>query len=186
MQLSEHDLKQLDEETIRSLQARPLRTLSLKLLADLKEARDRLNQSPDNSSRPPSSRVPWEGADTKPQDDGEAEGADPQEAGQDIEEGEQTNDPATGPEDNKGSEQEQTKPTKKTPGKPGKREGAKGYGRGVELAVTAEHTHRPNECALCAQALPPDAPQKSVSFRQACMTPGSSAAILNTWIQSGG
>ena len=25
-----------------------------------------------------------------------------------------------------------------------------------------------------------------VSFRQACMTPGSSAAILNTWIRSGG
>ena len=83
MQLSEHDLKQLDEETIRSLQAGALCTLSLKLLADLKEARDRLNQSPDNSSRPPSSRAPWEGADTEPQDDGEAEDAEPQEAGQD-------------------------------------------------------------------------------------------------------
>ncbi len=58
MQLSEHDLKQLDEQTIRSLQAERLRTLSLKLLADLKEARDRLNQSPDNSSRPPSTRAP--------------------------------------------------------------------------------------------------------------------------------
>jgi hypothetical protein len=40
MQLSKHDLKQLDEETIRSLQADSLRTLSLKLLADLKEAHD--------------------------------------------------------------------------------------------------------------------------------------------------
>ena len=46
MQLSEHDLKQLDEEKIRSLRAEPLRTLSVKLLADLKEARDRLNQGP--------------------------------------------------------------------------------------------------------------------------------------------
>ena len=165
MQLSEHDLKQLDEETIRSLQAGTLRTLSVKLLADLKEARDRLNQSPDNSSRPPSSRAPWEGADTEPQNDGEAEGAEPQEDGQDVEEGEQTNDPATGPEDKKGSEQEQTKPTKKSPGKPGKREGAQGYGRTVELAVTAEHTHRPHECAVCAQALPPDAPQKSWTGR---------------------
>ena len=34
--------------------------LSLRLLADLKEARERLNQGPTNSSRPPSSRAPWE------------------------------------------------------------------------------------------------------------------------------
>ena len=140
MQLSEHDLKQLDEATIRSLQAGALCTLSLKLLADLKEARDRLNRSPDNSSRPPSSRAPWEGADTEPQDDGEAEGAEPQQAGQELEKGEQTNDPSTGPEDEMGSEQEPTKPTKKPPGKPGKREGAKGYGRGVELAPPLRKT----------------------------------------------
>jgi hypothetical protein len=30
------------------------------LLADLKEARERLQQGPHNSSRPPSSRLPWE------------------------------------------------------------------------------------------------------------------------------
>jgi len=161
MQLSEHDLKQLDDETIRSLQAETLRTLSMKLLADLKEARDRLNQSPDNSSRPPSTRAPWEGVDTEPQDDGEAEGREPEEAGQDAEEGAQADDPATKPEDKKGSKQEQTKPGKKNPGKPGKREGAQGYGRTVELAVTAERTHRPHECALCAQPLPPDAPHRT-------------------------
>ncbi|MCP3880265.1 MAG: IS66 family transposase, partial [Sulfitobacter sp.] len=177
MKLSEHDLKQLDEETIRSLPAETLRTLSSKLLADLKEARDRLNQSPDNSSRPPSSRAPWEGADTEPQDDGEAEGREPEEAGQDLEEGAQANDPATGAEDEKSLEQEQTKPTKKPPGKPGKREGAKGYGRGVELAVTAERTHRPAECAVCAQALPPDAPQKSWTGRyELDIAPPSSGA----------
>jgi len=34
--------------------------LSLRLLADLKEARERLNQGPTNSTRPPSSRAPWE------------------------------------------------------------------------------------------------------------------------------
>ena len=118
MQLSEHDLKQLDDETIRSLPAETLRTLSSKLLADLKEARDRLNQSPDNSSRPPSTRAPWEGVGTEPQDDGDAEDREPQEAGQDMEEGAQANDPSTGPEDKKGSEREQTKPTKKSPGKP--------------------------------------------------------------------
>ncbi len=160
MQLSEHDLKQLDEQIIRSLQADRLRTLSLKLLADLKEVRDRLNQSPDNSSRPPSTRAPWEGADTESRDDCEAEDREPEEVGQDMEIGAQENAPSTGPEDKKGSEQQQTKPTKKPPGKPGKPKGTPGHGRGVELAVTEERIHRPSECALCAQSLPPDAPQK--------------------------
>ena len=32
----------------------------MRLLADLREARKRLNQGPTNSSRPPSSRAPWE------------------------------------------------------------------------------------------------------------------------------
>jgi len=177
MQLSEHDLKQLDEETIRSLQAETLRTLALKLLADLKAARDRLNQSPDNSSRPPSTRAPWEGVGTEPQDDGETEDREPQEARQDVEEGAQANDRSTGEEDKKGSEPEQTKPTKKSPGKPGKPKGAPGYGRTVELAVTAQRTHRPHECALCAQSIPPDAPQRGHNGRyEIDIAPPSSGA----------
>jgi transposase len=32
---------------------------STKLLSDLKEARERLDQNPSNSSRPPSSQAPW-------------------------------------------------------------------------------------------------------------------------------
>jgi hypothetical protein len=163
MQLSEHDLKQLDEETIRSLAAENLCTLSLKLLADLKEARDRLNQSPDNSSRPPSSRAPWERASSDAQDDGEQEDGEPREA--DRQEDAEPNDPSTGPEEKKDSEQEETRPTEKGQGKPGKPKGAPGYGRTVELAVTAECTHRPGECALCGQSLPPDAPQQAYTGR---------------------
>jgi len=60
MHLSDHDLKQLDEDYLRGLPAESLRSLSGKLLADLKEAHDRLNQNPSNSSRPPSTRAPWE------------------------------------------------------------------------------------------------------------------------------
>ena len=109
MQLSEHDLKQLDEETIRSLAAENLCTLSLKLLADLKEARDRLNQSPDNSSRPPSSRAPWERASSDAQDDGEQEDEESREADRQGEQGAGPNDPSTGAQDTKDSELEQTK-----------------------------------------------------------------------------
>ncbi len=60
MQLSDHDLSQLDEEDLLNLPEEVLRQLSIKLLNDLKEARERINQNSRNSSRPPSSEAPWE------------------------------------------------------------------------------------------------------------------------------
>lgn len=60
MHLSPHSLQQIDDAYIESLDPEALRGLSLRLLADLKEAWDRLNQGPENSSRPPSSRAPWD------------------------------------------------------------------------------------------------------------------------------
>lgn len=50
----------IDDDYVRSLGTDALRDLSLRLLTDLKELRERLNQGPANSSRPPSSRSPWE------------------------------------------------------------------------------------------------------------------------------
>ncbi len=60
MHLSEHSLRQLDQAYLDALDEAGLRVLSVKLLEDLKDARDRLNQGPENSSRPPSSRAPWD------------------------------------------------------------------------------------------------------------------------------
>src|SRR5512144_357098 len=60
MHLTPHSLHQIDDAYLQSLEVEALRGLSMRLLADLKEAWDRLNQGPDNSSRPPSSRAPWE------------------------------------------------------------------------------------------------------------------------------
>ncbi len=57
MHLNHHSLQQIDAAYIQSLELEALRGLSVRLLADLKEARDRLNQGPENSSRPPSSRA---------------------------------------------------------------------------------------------------------------------------------
>ena len=165
MQLSEYDLKQLDDETIRSLPVETLRTLSSTLLADLKEARDRLNQGPDNSSRPPSSRAPWEGGGGAPRDDGEAEDRELDEAAQGLDKGAQATDPSAGADDPKGSAPEPSGPAKKRPGKPGKPKGSPGYGRTVELAVTMELTHRPHACALCGQSLPPAAPSRGHNGR---------------------
>ncbi len=56
MQLSFHDLQQFNNDYLSSLSVTLLIQLCLKLLVDLKEAHDRLNQNPQNSSRPPSSQ----------------------------------------------------------------------------------------------------------------------------------
>lgn len=60
VQLSKHDLSQLDAEALAALSHAQLQGLSEKLLADLKLAHERLDQRPHNSSRPPSSQAPGE------------------------------------------------------------------------------------------------------------------------------
>jgi hypothetical protein len=53
MLLQKHGLRQIDEAYMRSLSHEDLMKLSTKLLSDLKEARERLDQNPRKSSRPP-------------------------------------------------------------------------------------------------------------------------------------
>ena len=54
MQLSDHSLRQIDEAYLKRLGDGALRSLSSKLLLDLKESREWLNQTSRNSSLPPS------------------------------------------------------------------------------------------------------------------------------------
>ena len=68
MRLSDHDLLQLTEEELLELPEEVLRRLSVKLLYDLKDARERLRQTSRNSSRPPSSDLPWDKAGSNDED----------------------------------------------------------------------------------------------------------------------
>jgi hypothetical protein len=68
MRLSDHDLLQLTEEELLELPEEVLRRLSVKLLYDLKEARERLRETSRNSSRPPSSDLPWDKAGSNDED----------------------------------------------------------------------------------------------------------------------
>jgi len=83
MLLSHHDLKQIDQDYLESLPPGKLLDVSLKLLEDLKEAHDRLNQSSRNSSRPSGSYAPWEGSVVNEggpdEDENQAEGREGQE-----------------------------------------------------------------------------------------------------------
>jgi len=81
MQLSDHSLRQIDEAYLERLGDAALRALSAKLLLDLKEARERLNQTSRNSSLPPSREAPWEKS--RPAD-GPTEGDEPPEERIDV------------------------------------------------------------------------------------------------------
>jgi transposase len=144
MHLSDHSLRQIDDEYVRSLGTDALQDLSLRLLADLKEARERLNQGPTNSSRPPSSRAPWERGEVSdpthepqtPQDEAESTEAPLIEA-----------QPAkTRPAEVQPSE---AKPARKA----GKQPGAPGMGRTQVLKAQELIPHYPGACAGCGRPL---------------------------------
>jgi transposase len=154
MHLSDHDLRQMDEGWLEKLPEDKLRQVSGRILHDLKEARDRLNRTPDNSSRPPSSRAPWEKGQTKEKEEKEpaadkAEGEDETEmAGEDGPSAAECG-PAQG-----GQNAEAKK-------KPGRQPGAQGFGRTQKFAVTGERTHRATVCTACGDVLPGDAPAQA-------------------------
>jgi transposase len=114
------------------------RALLGKALADLKAARERLGQNPTNSSRPPSTRAPWERVDAH-----EGAAATPSaEAGEDGE-----------PSEDEPNSDEAAKPQRQASGgngegkRPGRRKGAPGHSRTQQLPVDVEHTHAPECCA---------------------------------------
>ena len=122
MKLTEHDLRQIDEEYINSLHEDLLRELALNLLYKTKELMDRVNQNASNSSIPPSKEAPWS------------------QGNSDVD---QCDNSSTDDAEHSGN-------TLSTPKKkPGKQPGAKGYGRTVELPVTQTQAHIPSHCAAC-------------------------------------
>ncbi len=165
MQLSDHDLKQLDDDYLRSLPAEALRTLSSKLLSDLKEAHDRLNQNPSNSSRPPSSRAPWEKTEETSQDDGEDDDV-PQDAASDAAGDRKRDDEVEkGKQDKEQSDPKQTESRDTKPGRPGRREGAPGYSRTQQLPIDAERVHQPETCCGCSAVLDKACEQRAYTAR---------------------
>ena len=57
--LSDHDLRQIDPTWQQRQPEDMVRGLLAHALDDLRQACDRLNQNPSNSSRPPGSMEPW-------------------------------------------------------------------------------------------------------------------------------
>ncbi len=169
MKLSDHDLLQLTEEELLELPEEVVRRLSIKLLYDLKEARERLRQTSRNSSRPPSSDLPWDKTDSDEEDklpqqgQDELAGADEQsldsEEASKTESGEKTRDQANELERTQKQEDEASDKQKA-----GKQPGAPGYGREQKIAISAEEHHYPTECACCDRQLQTDAAKAYTAF----------------------
>jgi len=152
--ISDYDLKQMDEVWQGKLAEPAARALLKRTLEDLRVARDRLNQNPGNSSRPSGSMPPWQGGDAAAKDNA-ADLTDEQDAEEEE---------CTGGEPAKGA-----KPTSndaaaktgiaetvipsakvtKTPKRAGRALGAPGYGRTQKLTPTKFIYKYPDACAGC-------------------------------------
>ena len=155
MHLSPHSLRQLDPAYLYTLEEAALRVLSVKLLEDLKEARDRLNQGPENSSRPPSSRAPWErkGGGQEPDEDPEDGDREP-EAAVPPAEAPPEDTPSGEAKPAEGKAVEEAPPAAvKSARKAGKQPGAPGIGRTQVFQAHDERPHYPEVCAGCGRVL---------------------------------
>lgn len=141
MQLSDHSLRQIDEEAIRTLPEESVRKLAMKLLADLKEARERLHQDSQNSSRPPGSDAPWDKGAVAVEDDEGRLLEDDREGCGEMEQEEAVTETAQA---DRGDSS-----ISGAPRKPGKQPGAQGHGREQPLSIHSCEHHRPRQCACC-------------------------------------
>ena len=155
MRLTDHDLKQIDFQYLANLSFEELLNISFKFFQDLIESRDRLNQTPLNSSRPPASFPPWQTksvAESSTVEESLPQGSERGYTGNTSASTVPTETvPALENERGKTTRQATTKQAEKK--KPGKQAGAQGHGRQVELPITDVQHHRAGECVACGEIL---------------------------------
>jgi hypothetical protein len=164
MEISNHSLPQITPEVLDKLTRDELLPLSVKLLKDLKELHDRVNQNPKNSSRPSSSMPAWE----KNDDSNKNENETVEDVAADIKSTPEP-EPAIHEKDDNAeiSPQQSSVQTPLTPScaknhstekpppkKAGKQTGAPGYGRSWDPEVTEAAVHCFVEnCTVCNHVL---------------------------------
>jgi len=152
--LSDFDLQQLDEQKLSALPVEQKEALLVKLLWDLKDAREQLKTNSQTSSRPPRSDLPWqshnladEGVDAAEDAGGEREAEVEDKAASTAAEAESSEVTAPTAETTPASAADQT------PQKAGRQVGAPGHSRQVSLPVSMTVNHVPATCVCCGQAL---------------------------------
>jgi len=140
--LTDHDLRQMDEAWLNGLPDGVARAVLRRVVEDLKEARDRLNQNSQNSSLPPGSRAPWESRPASAADD---------EEGEEAVRGDRA--AAEGPATAENPRLAVKRSKASSGRKPGKQTGAPGHGRTQQLLVHEEVHRHPEVCAACGTPL---------------------------------
>ena len=158
MYLSDFDLQQLDEQKLTALPAEQKDALLVKLLWDLKDAREQLKANSQTSSRSPRSDPPWHGPDLGGEESeaaGDADGEVKPEAEVSAAKPVASAEPSDVAAPAAGTTAASAVDEK--PKKPGRQLGAPGHSRPVSLPVSATVIHAPEVCACCGQALEPAA-----------------------------
>ncbi len=131
MHLSKHDLFQMNDEWLKKLPAELLLEVSKRLLHDVKELQDRLNQNP--SSRPPTSQAPWAKTGGSEEQSGAADESGTADVGAETATGSSTEDTEQAPP----VDGQRSSAGKGSGKRPGKQPGRPGHGRSQKLASTA-------------------------------------------------
>lgn len=159
MKINDQQLTQIDEQYIMRLLDRDVQTLAdltLTLANDLKEARERINQNPSNSSKPSGSLAPWDKGlsnDDQPgdidEDDNSAAISTPSatDALSDLNKTDEAN------SDDANSGDDSSSNDTKTKYKAGRQKGSQGYGRTQKLPVTHTERHYCDLCQVCNTSL---------------------------------
>lgn len=169
MKLTGEDLKQITDSSLDRLALAQLLSFTKRLLTYSKELMDRLNQNPNNSSRPPSSAAPWEFQNNSNQlknsDDSDpaVDGDHPDDDKDDIADKEEETVSKknshsevnnTTPPDEKllyaNTDSQSTLPPPENKRSAGKQIGAPGFGRTQEFPITSVMYHYISCCALCS------------------------------------
>ncbi len=158
MLLNRSDLEQMDEAYLRRLNPEQLLAVSARLLQDVKELHDRLNQNARNSSVPPSRQPAYleSGAQAPGEESGEEAPEDRKpKPGEGKEDGETEASPARESAPANEAERGSAKPGEGENGerRAGKPVGAPGYGRTQILPPRETVEHRAEQCAACGAVL---------------------------------
>jgi transposase len=167
--LSRHDLLQMDDAYLESLSEAELLSVSQRLLNDLKEVHERLNQNPRNSSLPPSSQAPYLGiaVEDEPETDEEERTEESSFSKRKDSDSSEENDLAESEFTKEGDQQEgqnssdikeQESGNVSSKRKRGKQLGAPGFGRRQVIPPGHTDVHRAESCAACGASLTDDAP----------------------------
>ena len=153
--ISDHDLSQMDEVWQANLSEPTVRSLLTRTLDELRVARDRLNQNPDNSSRPPGSMPPWQSGDAKAKPDDSAL-MDTQDEDDNSEDGERTapkspKDTQPTNHDNAVAGENPIAPAPQVAKRAGRPVGAPGHGRSQKLTPNKFVYRHPDACEDCLQ-----------------------------------